>query len=273
MQCTPPPNFANRRQSAGAHQAAADDLVSCGLPHQSGQDRSSIGVNGAETFDKPFTSADFPAQHFAYEQSKHEGELGLQALARTSDPKVVIIRTPLVFGLGAPGNFDRLIRGIHRGVPLALGAAHNQRRPIALGNLVHLIETCLDHRAAANQPFMISVGEDISASALLKGAAAALGKPARLIPVPAALLTTAARLLGKPQIAHQLCGSLQVDISENAHLARLGAGRAAVRRPERGDSRVSRAAIDMSLQGLQGSQSGPFGPLRMFPLGRSVRSS
>ena len=175
---------------------------------------SSIGVNGAETFGTPFTADDVPAPHSVYAQSKHEAELGLQALARTSGIEVVIIRPPLVYGPGAPGNLDRLIRALHRGLPLPFGAVHNQRSLVALGNLVNLIETCLDHPAAANQTFLASDGEDISTTALLKHLAAALGKPARLIPVPVALLNAAARLVGKPEIVQQLCGSLQLDISK-----------------------------------------------------------
>jgi nucleoside-diphosphate-sugar epimerase len=41
----------------------------------------------------------------------------------------------------------------------------------------------------------------------------ALGRPARLYPVPPALLRLGASLIGKPEIAQRLCGSLQVDIS------------------------------------------------------------
>jgi UDP-glucose 4-epimerase len=44
--------------------------------------------------------------------------------------------------------------------------------------------------------------------------ASALGKPARLLPIPAVLLSAAARLLGKRSLAQRLCGSLQVDIAK-----------------------------------------------------------
>ena len=41
-----------------------------------------------------------------------------------------------------------------------------------------------------------------------------MGKTARLIPLPAQLLTLGASLLGKRALAQRLCGSLQVDISK-----------------------------------------------------------
>ena len=173
---------------------------------------SSIGVNGAQTFDQPFTCADVPTPHSPYAQAKLEAEVALRQLALDTGLEVAIIRPPLVFGPGAPGNFDRLIRALYRGLILPLGAVHNQRSLVSLGNLVSLIDTCIDHPAAANQTFLVSDGEDISTTALLQRLAHAIGKPARLVPVPVSLLMGAGRLLGKAQLLQQLCGSLQVDI-------------------------------------------------------------
>jgi nucleoside-diphosphate-sugar epimerase len=87
-----------------------------------------------------------------------------------------------------------------------------------LDNLVDLIVTCVDHPAAANQTFLISDGEDLSTTQLLQRMGQALGKPARLIPVPTGLLTLGAALIGKPAVAQRLCGSLQVDISKTRQL-------------------------------------------------------
>ena len=101
---------------------------------------------------------------------------------------------------------------------LPLGAINNQRSLVALDNLVDLIVTCLHHPKAPNQTFLVSDGEDLSTTALLRRTAAALGRPARLIPVPASVLRTVARLLGKADIAERLCGSLQVDISKTREL-------------------------------------------------------
>ena len=179
---------------------------------------SSIGVNGAETFDKGFTSEDTPAPHSPYAVSKLEAEVALRQLAQDTGLEVVIIRPPLVFGPSAPGNFDRLMQALHRGIPLPFGAVKNKRSLVSLDNLVDLISICLDHPDAAHQTFMVSDGEDISTTELLKRTAAALGRPARLIPVPAGALRAVARALGKADFAQRLCGSLQVDISQTRRL-------------------------------------------------------
>ena len=173
---------------------------------------SSIGVNGAETFGTPFTADDVPVPHSAYAQSKHEAELGLLALARNGRLEVVIIRPPLIFGAGAPGNFELLMRALHHGMPLPFGAINNRRSLVTLSNLVSLIDVCLDHPAGANQVFLASNGVDMSTTELLHAVAAALGKRPRLFRVPAAVLKAVARLTGRAQLAQQLCGSLQVDI-------------------------------------------------------------
>jgi len=175
---------------------------------------SSIGVNGAETFDVPFAADDTPAPHSPYAISKREAEVGLQQIANETGMEVVVIRPPLVFGPGAPGNFDRLLGYVFRGVPLPLGSIHNRRSLVAVDNLVDLILTCLHHPAAANQVLLVSDGDDLSTTDLLRRTAAALGRPERLFPVPAGALRAAARLLGQTELAQRLCGSLQVSITK-----------------------------------------------------------
>ncbi len=132
--------------------------------------------------------------------------------------EVVIIRPPLVYGPGVKANFLSMMRWVNSGVPFPLGAIHNKRSLVAMENLVNLIITCIDHPAAANQTFLISDGEDLSTTELLQRLGKALGKPARLIPFPAGILTFAASLLGKKDVAQRLCGSLQVDISKAREL-------------------------------------------------------
>ncbi len=179
---------------------------------------SSIGVNGAETFQQPFTAHDRTAPHSPYAVSKYEAELGLQALPAETGMEVVIIRPPLVYGPGVKANFAALMRAVQHRWPLPLGAIHNQRSLVALGNLVDLIVTCITHPAAANQIFLVSDGEDVSTTDLLRRMGQAMGHPARLIPVPVSWLKLAAALLGKQDAAQRLCGSLQVDIEKTRGL-------------------------------------------------------
>lgn len=94
----------------------------------------------------------------------------------------------------------------------------NRRSLVSLTNLMDMLITVASHPAAANQVFLVSDGEDLSTTGLLRRMAAAMGKRANLLPVPESLLKTAALLLGKKSVGQRLCGSLQVDISKNKQL-------------------------------------------------------
>ena len=180
---------------------------------------SSIKVNGEQTEPgQPFRPDDEANPIDPYGLSKWEAEQGLQQIAQETGMEVVIIRPPLVYGPGVKGNFANLIKLVGKGLPLPLGIIHNRRSMIALDNLVDLIITCIDHPNAANQVFLASDGQDLSTTELLQGLAQAMGTPSRLLPIPGALLSLAASVLGKKSIADRLLGSLQVDISKTRDL-------------------------------------------------------
>ena len=180
---------------------------------------SSIKVNGEETIiGEPFTADDEPAPMDPYGVSKAEAEQALMDLAATTGMEVVIIRPVLVYGPGVKANFRILMKWLSKGIPLPLGLIRNKRSLVALDNLVDLIITCIDHPAAANQIFLVSDGEDLSTTELLQRVGKALGKSARLIPVPACLINIAAMLIGKRDVSKRLFGSLQVDISKTCKL-------------------------------------------------------
>lgn len=180
---------------------------------------SSIKVNGENTLPgSPYTADDVPRPADPYGISKMEAEAGLLALAATVDMDVVIIRPVLVYGPGVKANFLSLMRWLARGVPLPLGAIHNKRSLVALDNLCDLISTCMNHSAASNQVFLVSDGEDLSTTELLRRMAQALNAQARLLPIPGWVLRLGALLIGKPDFSQRLCGSLQVDITKTRTL-------------------------------------------------------
>lgn len=174
---------------------------------------SSIGVHGNATSDHPITVTDHLAPHSPYAISKAEAELALRTIAENRPLEWTIVRPPLVYGPNAPGNMGSLIKALQKGIPLPLGCVTDNRRSlVALDNLVDLLITCLYHPAAANETFIVSDGEDLSTADLLHRLGQAIGRPARLVPVPTLLLWAGAHLLGKGDMAQRLLGSLQVDI-------------------------------------------------------------
>jgi len=180
---------------------------------------STIKVNG-EGRDAPYCETDEAAPEDAYAISKWEAEQGLWRVAEDTGLEVVILRPPLVYGPGVKANFLRLIRTVERGWPLPLGAIHNRRSLLYLGNFVDAIRLCVEHPAAAGQTFLLDDGEPVSTPELIRAVARAMGRPVRLLAVPVGVLEFAGALLGKRAAVARLTGSLFVDSS--AIRSRLG---------------------------------------------------
>jgi nucleoside-diphosphate-sugar epimerase len=175
---------------------------------------SSIGVNGAETTDRAFSADDVVSPQTPYAISKWEVEQELMKLAKTSGLEVVIIRPPLIYGQGAPGNFAQLLRAVKLRLPLPFGRLQNLRSFVALDNVVDLINRCIDHPRAANQIFLVSDGEDLSTAEFIQRIAKALGKPILLFPISEKWLNKLAGLFGKQQQLRKITGSLQINIEK-----------------------------------------------------------
>lgn len=175
---------------------------------------SSIKVNGEfSQLGTPFSSQDLPAPSSFYGISKMEAEDGLRLVAKTTGMELTIIRPPLVYGPGAKANFASLLRWLHSGLPLPLGAVSNLRSLVSTDNLVDLIRVCISHPCAANQTFLVSDGHDISTTELILRLGEAIGSRSRLISIPVPFLELMASSVGKSAMAKSLCASLQVDQS------------------------------------------------------------
>lgn len=173
---------------------------------------SSIGVNGVST-DTPFKVTELNSPTEDYAVSKMEAEILIKDIGADTEMEIVNIRPPLVYGAGAPGNFNKLIKLVNTGLPLPLGAVNNKRSFVGIDNLVDLIVTCIDHPNAANETFLVSDDHDVSTTELIKTMTLAAGKKPRLLPIPMVLLKLVGKLTGKQAVVERLCGSLQVDIS------------------------------------------------------------
>jgi UDP-glucose 4-epimerase len=173
---------------------------------------STIKVNG-EGRDAPYRESDAPAPEDAYAISKWEAEQGLLQVAQDTGLEVVILRPPLVYGPGVKANFQRLLRSVVQGWPLPLGAIHNRRSLLYLGNFVDAIRLCIEHPAAAGQTFLLDDGEPVSTPELVRALSRAMGRPARLLAVPVGVLKRVGALLGKRAAVARLTGSLYLDCS------------------------------------------------------------
>jgi len=179
---------------------------------------STIKVNGESSNPKEsFVSKIVNKPTDPYALSKYEAEIGLLNIAKRTNMEVVIIRPPLVYGPNVKGNFASMISWVKKGIPLPFGLSHNNRSLIALENLVGFILLCADHDKspnAANQVFLISDGEDVSTTLLLRKVAHAYDTKSFLFPIPTLFMRLTAKIIGKKDLANRLLGNLQIDSSK-----------------------------------------------------------
>jgi len=172
---------------------------------------SSIGVLGTRSRGSAFTEDSVPSPHEPYAQAKLETEQAIRHALADAATDWVILRPPMVYGPGAPGNFARLVRAMQRGWPLPFGSVDNRRHLIGIDNLVSAILRCTEHPQASRQTFLVADDDAVSTPQLAALIAQGLGVPARLFPFPPSWLDFTARTLGRGRIADSLLQDLQVD--------------------------------------------------------------
>lgn len=174
---------------------------------------SSIKAKGEETSVRADTPFDASRPQDDYGLSKRHAEEHVAEIAGRTGMETVIVRPPLVYGPGVRANFLRLLQWVDHGWPLPLGAVENRRSLVNVWNLCDLLLLVLKHASAPRHTWTVSDGEDLSTPDLIRRIATAMGRRARLLPVPLGLLQLAAALAGRRGELTRLCGSLVVDIS------------------------------------------------------------
>jgi nucleoside-diphosphate-sugar epimerase len=174
---------------------------------------SSLGVFGRSSSREPLRESLAPAPQEPYAVSKWRAELALHKIAAETGMEIVIVRPPLVYGPGVPGNFRSLLRAIRSGIPLPFSRAFAPRSFVGVANLASFLLLCIESPAASGQTFVVCDGEDICVSDLCRQLAAAMNVPSRLFPVPTSALWLAARMTGRTKVFEQLFRSLIVDAS------------------------------------------------------------
>jgi UDP-glucose 4-epimerase len=101
---------------------------------------STILVNGSCTDGcGPFREDDIPAPRGVYGKSKAAAEAGLKEMVGHGDTQITVIRLPLIYGVGALGNFRLLARAVRLGIPLPFAAIGHRRAFLSVQNLVSFI--------------------------------------------------------------------------------------------------------------------------------------
>lgn len=163
-------------------------------------------------------SADTPtAPSTPYGLSRLEAE---QVVLAATTPITTILRLPMTYGPGMKGNPLRLFDLVARGVPLPLGSIVNRRSLLYVANLVAAVRSLLISPPATGTVLLVSDPTPVSTPALAREIAAALRRPARIVPFSLPALRVVAwggeRILGErfplgTDALWRLASSLELD--------------------------------------------------------------
>ncbi|MFL9914529.1 SDR family oxidoreductase [Paraburkholderia fungorum] len=176
---------------------------------------SSIKAVAERDEGKPLCENDTPSPEDAYGRSKRDAEDALVRFGDATGLDVVVVRPPLVYGPQVRANFLRLMDAVWQGVPLPIGAIETRRSLLYVGNLVDALVRCAFDPEATRGCFHVADANAPTVAELARSLAFHLGKPSRLLPVPASWLGAAGRLTGRSEQVSRLIGSLRV---ETAHI-------------------------------------------------------
>jgi len=203
------PLEAFRRVNRDATIALASAALEAGIGHFI--HFSSIGVNGSSSGDAPFTENSPCNPNQAYAVSKREAEIGLRNLLDATAMALTIVRPPLVYGTGAPGNMRRLLGLVAASTPLPLAGAREAKSFVGVDNLADFVVLVLDKPTVANRLFLVADSDRFSTEQLVRAMAKGMGKPARLFALPRRLVGLASRTPGVGGPVRQLFLPLAVD--------------------------------------------------------------
>jgi nucleoside-diphosphate-sugar epimerase len=172
---------------------------------------SSIKVNGEGSNDHAYRAEDHPDPQDAYARSKLAAEIVVRDVCETAGVECVIIRPPLVYGPGVRANFRSLLKIVELGVPLPFGSINNRRSLVGVKNLVSFIETCMTHPGAAGRVWLISDGDDLSTTGLMRKLSRLMQRPDRLFAFSPRWLRRLGKIAGLGAQMSRLCDSLTVD--------------------------------------------------------------
>jgi nucleoside-diphosphate-sugar epimerase len=173
---------------------------------------STVKVHGDGSGPRPLEATDPFRPGDAYAASKVGAEEALMSGRLTPSLSVDIVRPPLVYGPGVRANFLRMMTMVSRGLPLPLGSIHNRRSFVSVWNLCDLVATLLSSAREGRRAWLVSDGEDVSTPALLALIGEAMGRPARVFPLPLPLLRALFLAAGMGAEYSRLTGSLCLGI-------------------------------------------------------------
>jgi len=171
---------------------------------------STIGVHGNWSVEPVRANSPLHLET-PYARSKWAAEQALSVFCADVGMRLCIVRPPMVYGPGCPGNFPRLLKLVASGVPLPLASMRSVRSFIQVDNLVSFLVMCASRVLPEQSVFVIGDGSDWSTAQLTKSMAEALGRSSRMFPFPLRLLSLVAGSIGRGREFDSLARPMRID--------------------------------------------------------------
>ena len=179
---------------------------------------STVAVYGLNCSDVIVGPEDGENPRTPYAKSKHRAEDYIRSRDLTESIKVTIIRLPLVYGLGAPGNFGLIDRISRLPLPLPLHNANNRRSMASATNVADFILHCMEHAQYYNRTILFCDGSVFSTRHIVSSIREAMHRPKMLFPFHKSTMRVILSFLGKERVYDQLYGDLVFERSREISL-------------------------------------------------------
>lgn len=174
---------------------------------------SSIGVNGNTTPAGPFSESDVVDPRDPYAITKYEAEQGLMVISKRTGLKVTIVRPPLIYGPGAPGNMRRLLQLVRTIPLLPLASASAGKNFLSVDNLADVIAGFVT-TPDVEGVFLPADNEKVTVAEVVRAMARGMQRSLVLAPVPAFAVKAASFVPALGRITTQLFRPLTIDNSK-----------------------------------------------------------
>ncbi len=178
---------------------------------------STVKVYGENTsLDNPWTEQSVCNPQDAYGKSKLEAEKLLLLLA-DGDFKIMIVRTPVVYGQGVKGNIQRIAQVMRKVRIIPLGGIHNKRAMIYVGNLVYIIKQGIEKQISG--VVLAAEGQGYSTSEFVCFLKNSSSKKILVLSLPKLMKIFMKKF--RPSLYQRLMGSMVLDNTITQHKLKL----------------------------------------------------
>lgn len=135
-----------------------------------------------------------PDPKTAYGISKLAAEAYILSKNLPIEKRVFIIRPCMIHGPGNKGNLNLLYKIVEKGIPWPLAAFENKRSFLSIDNLNFLVAQIISNKELPSGIYNFADDESLSTNALVKIIAESSGRKAKLIEIPAGIISTVAKI-------------------------------------------------------------------------------